>query len=242
MFSVLYLVLVSTLTVWTLILFSIENIYPDQVRPDTLTRICNLESLDNLHDGTIFVGTSLRLLTNVITVMMYINIDRYVRSRSRDGRGPVHYGRYQRNVLTMKQCLAHGILHSVLALKVPIISQLSIEKGDMRQFLLGANLTTIILFDVIFPTWILFNLRRSMPEFNQTRNPNVNRTSFYMTQPVMLPRRPELPVSPTPVSQNVAGVIFIVNERSQVPRQGLTRRSFPQEHTRRRQEEMTPVN
>ena len=234
------------MTIWTSILTSLQLINPVNVPEDTLSKICNLESLDNFYDRTIVVGTSLRLSTSVILVIMFINIIRYVRSKSKDGKVPAKYGRYQRNILTMKQCLAHGLLHSILALKVPIISQFNINISDMRHLVLVSNILTIVMFDVIFPLLILLNLNRAMPDF-YSRNSNSHRTSFYTTQPILLPRRPTYhEPKPTPVynmSYNSAGMIFVVNETIEIPNKNTSKRSipFPKVLKERINNELAPV-
>ena len=161
------------------------------VSPNPLTQRClgreDLEFSKNVETG--FVGIVLLVVTTLLATTMYTNIQRFVKSKSKDDKVPIKFGRYQRNVVTMKQCFLLGIMLGVfLLVKKLIQSILQLESSDLRKFLLCSNLTRNILFELIFPIGIIINLWFNMPEF-YVKVPRT-RGTFYTRQNPILPRRP----------------------------------------------------
>ena len=176
------------------------------------------------------VASLLRVMFIVVLFLMYYKIIRYVRSKSKNGQVPAKFGRYQRNVLTMKQCLIYGLICSLLGLRIPILYFLFIDVELFRTILLVSNLVIQnLISDFIFPIWILINLYYSMPEFYILTSKAKSKI-FYVRQPEFLPRdlsqkitktitntQEKVSNTPTPKITKLDSIIFVVNEKVEKP-------------------------
>ena len=93
--------------------------------------------------------------------------------------------------MTLTQLLVQGILYSMFAVRVPIMSLFPLELSVARPFLFASDLVfSSLLLDVVIPTMIIINLDRNMPDLN-SKNKLRKRSSFYVNPPVIAPRTAE---------------------------------------------------
>ena len=143
---------------------------------------------------------------------------------SKDGKVPIKYGRYQRNILTLKQILIQTVVYVIFALRVPIMTAIGMKNNTARPFLFVSNLVVMnILFEILIPICILFNLYINIPSFFKKESRVSPTTSFYVRQPPIIPRRNNPTVNPNPKNiinrprPMVHNFILVENERKKDP-------------------------
>ena len=139
---------------------------------------------------------------------------------SKDGKVPIKYGRYQRNILTLKQILIQTVVYVIFALRVPIMTAIGMKNNTARPFLFVSNLVVMnILFEILIPICILYNLYINIPSFFKKESRVSPTTSFYVRQPPIIPRRNNPIVNPNPKNiingprPMVHNFILVENER-----------------------------
>ena len=142
--------------------------------------------------------------------------------KSKDGKVPVKYGRYQRNILTLKQVLMQTVVYVILALRVPIMTAFHMNNRTARTFLFASNLVVVnFLFEILIPICILYNLYINIPSFFKKESRVSPTTSFYVRQPPIIPRRNNPIVNPNPKNiinrPMVHNSILVENERKEDP-------------------------
>ena len=149
------------------------------------------------------------------TLLMFLRLVLYVKSNSKDGRTPVKYGRFQRNVLTLNQILIIGIVYVLLGLRIPLLSFMNTSTQIARTIMFASNLVVAnFLMDIVVPILILVNLKKAMPEFYKISKPQ--KRTFYVTAPLILPRRdiefiPQIQQEESPIINNI---IFVKSQKS----------------------------
>ena len=103
--------------------------------------IClNIDTTGESSSKVSIVMSVVRSVFMLCLCLMYFKVVKYVNDRSRNGKVPARFGRYQRNVLTLKQCLSQGLLHSIIGLRVPIMSFMSYDVSSTRTFIFWTNI------------------------------------------------------------------------------------------------------
>ena len=136
------------------------------------------------------VVTTLATVIILMSTLMVVKLTKYVMDRSKNGKVPAIFGRYQRNALSLTQVYVQGVVYLILALKNLIVVAMNIELDLARSFLFVSNLIiSNILMDFILPIIALGNLYKNVPEFFQENtNATPRRTTFYVRNPTILPR------------------------------------------------------
>ena len=210
LFNVLYIVFATTLAIWAAGLFFVHDVTTTQI--DIINVCFGLDTELSL-EGLKYLGVVVRNLLAISMIFMGIRIVNYVKRKSKNGKVPVKFGRYQRNILTLRQCYLVGLFIMFLALRIPIAYSIN-KSNDVRSFMLISNLVFVDLLDgVVFPTLILINLRKAMPEF-YSPNSHPRKKTFYVTQPDILPRRNYGNDRSPPPTQHHS-LIYVVNERNE---------------------------
>ena len=221
LFNFLYILFVTILSIWSVgLLFSykLRGIQP------VFLQICQDIDVEKLSfGGMVYVGTVLRIFFFICAMFMGFRVNRYVKSKSKDGKIPSKYGRYQRNILTLNHCFILGFFTTLNAVRLPLSHYMNNNTDiGVRQFILLTNLLVINLFnDVIFPTLVLINLSYSMPEF-YSPNSRPKKKTFYVTQPAILPRRNDdtkissnQPDIGSPPPLPLRKVIYVANKKTE---------------------------
>ena len=178
LFETLYfLVYVSLFSVFSIFAFYyILNRNPD--KKSNFHLMCMGEPVDSsnfesIKSITLVLALTLPLLLSLIS--MYCSIQYYLHSRSISKNVPAIIGRFRRNIMSLKETFAVTIVFFVIFYLHFFVLMFNNHFGlspDMLRIYLIINslMINILIEGIIWPVYILWNLRKQMPELfsNQT--------------------------------------------------------------------------
>ena len=193
LFDILYTVLVSVMTIWTLALMVIH--FGKDLTHTRLTSIClNKASPMEISNRNSILVAVICTLVFIIVFLIVVKVAKYVKNRMKNGQVPVIFGRYQRNALTLTQLLVLVVMISLFAIKnliVLVMVPMNLELDFARPYLFVSNLVVLnFLIDFLLPTIALWILYKNVPKFFQENTiEEVQRTTpFYVISPTIVPR------------------------------------------------------
>ena len=193
LFDILYTVLVSALTIWTLALMVIH--FGKDLTNTRLTSIClNKASPMEISNRNSILVAVICTLVFIIVFLIVVKVAKYVKNRMKNGQVPVIFGRYQRNALTLTQLLVQVVMMSLFAIKNLIVLAMvpmNLELDFARPYLFVSNLVVLnFVIDFLLPTIALWILYKNVPKFFQENTiEEVPRTTpFYVRSPTIVPR------------------------------------------------------
>ena len=193
LFDILYTVLVSALTIWTLALMVIH--FGKDLTNTRLTSIClNKASPMEISNRNSILVAVICTLVFIIIFFIVVKVAKYVKNRMKNSQVPVIFGRYQRNALTLTQLLVQVVMMSLFAIKNLIVLAMvpmNLELDFARPYLFVSNLVVLnFVIDFLLPTIALWILYKNVPKFFQENTiEEVPRTTpFYVRSPTIVPR------------------------------------------------------
>ena len=150
----------------------------------------------------------------ITTWLMYGSSIYLIRSKSKNGKMPQKFGRYQRNVVTFIQTVLFNSVQEVVFSFValfPTVLDLGASPENIQRFVLAAVLFYSIIFHFLIPIIIISRLKTRIPALFLDESRNVlKRNSFYVKQPELVPRRDVTDVKSN--SMSLSNVIIKVEE------------------------------
>lgn len=148
------------------------------------------------------VGITLELLSLIMLPGMFLNIRKYVKARSKNGKTPpAIFGRYQQNLVTLKQTLllhlVSGTSWLILAIGMLLSFKIGYKSEATKMAVVAFTLAINFVLLWIFPLLLIRNIQNKIPSLLkkpklaavQPSKANTEESSFYVRQPVIEPRR-----------------------------------------------------
>ena len=117
----------------------------------------------------------------------------YFVKKSKDGKMPFKFGRYQRNIVTFFDMIVYNSFCTLNFFSVPsvyILQDFNFSKSSIRMFFLLYYLVLDIV-TVLLTIILIFKLKKNIPSLivNSTRIIPHSSEKFYVREPIIIPKR-----------------------------------------------------
>ena len=196
LYNNLYLITAVFFTAFLLVWIGGKYLSRTQPKVSLMERVC-LSSFgpdEDISWKMFAIGAALFNLPYVASSLMYASVLRFVKYRSKDGSyPPAIYGRFQRNLLTLKETFllttVVNILGNILIVTITFAMTSQSEKARIAMFTI---LLVISLFLASIPVLILYSIKNKIPGIFKKPgivHPENVEKAFYVRQPTLVPRR-----------------------------------------------------
>ena len=147
----------------------------------------------------------------IITWLMYGSSRYLINSKSKNGKMPQKFGRYQRNVVTFYQTVLFNSVQEIvfgIVAFFPYLVSLGASPETVQTFVLGTVLIYSIIFHFLIPIVTISRLKTRIPALfmNNKKISVLKYKSFYVKQPDIVPRRDVPDVKSTSMSNVIIKV------------------------------------
>ena len=152
----------------------------------------NLSEINSLR--VIFEATSFMIIELLFMCIFYGASWFYFFKKSKDGKVPTKFGRYQRNIVTFSDMIIYISVYSIIFFSIPsifILEDFNVSKTTIRIFFLLFILFVEITASFILPTILIFKLKNNIPSLFRNSNQIIHSSNFkfYVRQPLIIPKR-----------------------------------------------------
>ena len=150
----------------------------------------------------------------IITWLMYGSSRYLIYSKSKNGKLPQKFGRYQRNVVTFYQTVLLNSVQEMFFAFLAFWPSFKIKPENVQIYTLIILLIYGLVLDFLMPIILISKLKTRIPAlFIEEVESNVPKwKKFYVNQPDLVPRRDEANVKRKKRSMSISSVIIKVEE------------------------------
>ena len=195
LFEYLYMTFVLTVKLWGLAVCFVDySSNKHHHERHLLTQICLNNDVISIYKSVALRVSITSFIFLIIYSFMYSKVKRFVRSKSKGGKVPEIFGRYQRNIITYEQTLIIAFLLFPIDIRLPLIGLL--KKMNVifneKHVIIISNIISSLVFGFVIPLKIVMSIKNHIPGFYSNNGENKREvTFFYVSEPSFEPRRPE---------------------------------------------------
>ena len=209
LFDCLYLLIAIVLTL-LFIMFILSRHFSASDKKSFFMKLCLKEDhkIDQTTWRIIIQMFSFRILILTSILIFYFASWYYIKSKSKNGKVPSKFGRYQRNIYTFSDTVL--IVTTIFfAVSISCIFEMYVHfaegynKSQLQTLILLMNFFFDLITSFVLPLLLIIKLLRKIPDlfYKKTKcTPSIN--VFYVRQPDFVPREDVIRIPKSPTFKN----------------------------------------